>query len=436
MDNRMNERAVIGSILISPECADVVREKLRPEHMSDPLCRTALEAAYALKTEGVPLDTLTIIDRIKTEFPNCDNDIVSIMQTTPTANNVVAYCNLVKQNCYRNRLKDIAEDMAFAASTTEDWAAIADRFMNTVKSMTDEETNGIKTGLESFTDFATFYDDAQENPGKAFCTTGYKDLDAILGGGLFRSGLYIIGARPGMGKTTLAVNLAENMVAAGKAVLFVSLEMSDTQIAAKRISKETGFNYSAIISGKISRQNNPKIYEACQKLGDRPFFISDRSGLNIGDISALAYQVPDLQCIVIDYLGLIRSMTPETPRPRYEEITEISGQLKGLAKRLNIPVIVLCQLNRKNTNRKDKTPLLQDLRDSGAIEQDADAVIFLHRPDYYEGKTESRAEIIKLIVAKNRHAGSGIIEMNWKGTSGQITAIDYWQRKEEDNDYN
>ena len=275
------------------------------------------------------------------------------------------------------------------------------------------------------------YDKVCNNPDYAYCRTGFPLLDKKLGGGMFKQGLYIVGARPGMGKTTLGINIADNIAKAGKLVLFISLEMSRTQIMSKRIAREGGINYTLLMAGGLSDNGKQAAQDAVEVLKGRPFLLTDKSGLTAADIGQMARQVSGLGAVVIDYFGLIKATEEDAPKPRYEQMTDISADLKALAKRLKIPMLVLCQLNRENMNRgKDKSPTLSDLRDTGAIEQDADAVILLHRPEYYSDETKTanyappERENINLIVAKNRHGETGTVTMQWRGRTGEIHEFD------------
>ena len=247
---------------------------------------------------------------------------------------------------------------------------------------------------------------------------------------MFRAGLYIIGARPGMGKTTLAINVAENIARRGKNILFISLEMSDTQIMCKRIAADTGVSYTAIMSGRMTEEEKERTWESAKRLTERGLFVNRKAGLTVGDIGLLAQKVKGVDVVMIDYLGLIRPSNGTGSR--YEDYTNISGELKQLAMKLNIPIVALSQLNRANTQRESKRPGLADLRDTGAIEQDADSVILLHREEYYkreQGEKNPDAEQIELIIAKNRHGNTGTVNMTWEGKCGRIGSIDYFREE-------
>ena len=206
-------------------------------------------------------------------------------------------------------------------------------------------------------------------------------------------------------------------------MLFVSLEMTAVQIMAKRIALEGGLQYTQLMSGKLGETDEEVMQEAMGRLTDRPFFLTTKSGMTVGEISKTARQIRDLSLIIVDYMGLIPASEESRSKPRYEQMTEISAGVKALAKSLNVPILALAQLNRENMTRKDKRPTMSDLRDSGAVEQDAGAIILLHRPEYYETREQGDAaetEDIELNVAKNRHAAPGLVHMTWDGGKGSI----------------
>ena len=261
-----------------------------------------------------------------------------------------------------------------------------------------------------FTDYVVNAGNGHSN----FISSGFPLLDNILGGGFIRGGLYILGARPAMGKSTYAINLADNIKGN---CLYVSLEMTPEQIVSKRISRLTDLSAAKLLSGRVTEDDWTKIAMAFTALSEQGVYINDRYDLTVQKIQLLAQSVPDLRAVIVDYLGLIQPATRSTSS--YENITQISRELKRMAISLNVPVICLCQLSRTVESREDKRPRLSDLRDSGAIEQDADAVMFLYRPDYYTGgKTDGQPSLTHLEVAKNRHGRTGQTDFNfWMASS-------------------
>ena len=239
-----------------------------------------------------------------------------------------------------------------------------------------------------------------------FIPSGYKSLDNILGGGFIRGGLYIIGARPAIGKSTFALNLAEGIKGN---VLFMSLEMSPDIITAKQFSRLTGLSTSDILGNRGGDDMWEKLAAAATVVSRSGIKVNRRFDLTPGQLMLQAQGTENLKAIIVDYLGI---MLPNTPgNSMYERVSSISRDLKRIALQLNVPVICLAQLSRSTETRQDKHPQLSDLRDSGSIEQDADAVMFLYRSDYYNvAETDGGPSVVELSVAKNRHGKLGKVE--------------------------
>ena len=253
--------------------------------------------------------------------------------------------------------------------------------------------------LRRFMDYVVKAGENRDN----FAPTGFPKLDGILGGGLIRGGLYILGARPSVGKSTFALNLADNM--AGNSLL-VSLEMSPEQLTAKRVSRLTGYASSKLLSGQLPDKAWEAVAMATTVIDQSGVYFNSRYDLTVQEIHLLAQSVPQLRCVFLDYLGLIRPASRNGSA--YEQVSQISRELKRMAISLNVPVVCLCQLSRKIEERKERKPVLSDLRDSGAIEQDADGVLFLYREDYYTGTSaDGFPSDVTLTVAKNRHGKTG-----------------------------
>lgn len=430
-DNYQNEISVIGSLLISPETIDIISAVLTPGDFELEKCAAAYRAALKLRDDGEVVDILAISEQLnKSGEKNNGEWLADFMQSTPTAANVEMYCKLVKQAANRRRLLDIAGQISNGVEEYSDWQEIVSKAVEQIDDISDDTSTDIISSADMACNWLEYYKKVSVNPDFAFCRTGYKSLDSKLGGGMFKKGLYIIGARPGMGKTTLGVSIAENISSVKKNVLMVSLEMSRTQIMSKRLARLAKIGYTKLMAGGLTDAEHRQATYAAAELAERPYYLMDKSKMSVVDIGRAARQIKGLSAVVVDYLGLVRPDEKNTSKPRYEEMTDISANFKALAKLLDIPIIVLCQLNRESTKTGDKRPQLQDLRDTGAIEQDADAVILLHRPEYYADKKASdyvppEREQIELIVAKNRHGETGTVEMVWQGKTGDIAEVDY-----------
>lgn len=272
--------------------------------------------------------------------------------------------------------------------------------------------------------------------------TGLIDLDGILGG-LAKSDLCIVGARPSMGKTVLGVNISVNAAKAGHPTAFFSLEMSGEQLAMRFLAGETGISTDAMRRGSLDVNDFERLSRSTERTREIPLYIEDKPALMVSEIRAIAEQIKrqhGLELIVVDYLGLAR---PDKQREsRVVDITEVSAGLKAIAKSLDVPVVCLAQLSRQVEQRDDKRPMLSDLRDSGAIEQDADQVIFIYREEYYLGRTEPdiqdprRAEwerkmqashgVAELIVAKNRHGRIGTATVRFDANRQRFENLQRW----------
>ena len=424
-----NEWSVLGALILDPEYAlPIINRMLTPEDFSDPCCAKALEIWQRAHDEDRPMDHVLLLNELLDAGYGLAETEMRDWLTVPTAQNVAEYARLVKDDANKRRVLQVME-MAREDAEGLDWRTMYEGIKSGLDNIELTTSAGIMSSEDMTTLIYNHYHAVKENPDATFCRSGYADLDRVLGGGFQKSGLYIIGARPGMGKTTLALNIAERIVERGDAALFVSLEMSRVQIMAKRMALRARMQYSQIMSGQLSDAMYKERFE--RTLGEMtflPFYCSDSSALTVAEIAGMARSIENLKVIIIDYLGLIRSSNES--KKLYEQVTEISRDLKALAKRLNVPVIALCQVNRASVQNKAKKPSLADLRDSGSIEQDADGVIMLYRPDYFrtdkDEADEGGIDEIQLIVAKNRHGeGNATIKMNWIGTTGQITEIDY-----------
>ena len=419
-----NEIAVIGSLLIAPDVLSVIESAgISPVDFQDDRCKAVYAAALNCRNSGIPIDPVVIGDSVRAAIGEDVTEwLGQAMITTPTANNVALYCQLVKQESQRRRLQDLLEGASINL-LAGDWSGEIERIVNEINDIRAERSTDVTNGEEWANGFLDYYERTKSNPANAYCKTGFDELDAQLGGGMFRSEVYVIGARPGMGKTTLGINIGENVASSGRAVLFVSLEMTSTQIMAKRIALEGGLQYTQVMSGRLDGTDEEIMRSTIERIAPRPFYLTTKSGLTVGDINSIARQIQSLSLVIVDYMGLIPAAEESRSKPRYEQMTEISAGIKALAKSLDVPVLALAQLNRENMSRKDKRPTMSDLRDSGAVEQDAGAIILLHRPEYYETHEPGEMpeqEDIELNVAKNRHASPGCVHMTWDGGKGSI----------------
>lgn len=412
---RLTEEYIAGSLLIDGDAvAQRIRGLVKRDDFEVQACGAVFGAAMALYDDHTPIDPASISNRLKRSGEELPVDyLAQLMEITPTAANCVDYAHRVAEAARVRRVK------ALAAEIQEDESATADELVATIqREAAAISGSGYRRGLltpaetlRRFTDHVVNASDSADN----VIPSGFQRLDEILGGGFLRGGLYIIGARPAMGKTAFSLNLADSI--RGN-VLLVSLEMSPEQLTARRVSTLTGIPATSLLSGKVSDEQWERIALALSELSQHGVYTNTRYDLTVTQIQIMAQAVENLTAVIIDYLGLIQ------PNARggslYETVTQTSRELKRMAVNLGVPVICLAQLSRSVEGRDDKRPRLSDLRDSGAIEQDADSVMFLYRDDYYHPREDAAPgfpSLVELAVAKNRHARTGCDEFSfWPGT--------------------
>lgn len=403
------ESAVAGAILIDADCLPAVLALLQPEDFAMEPTRAIFTVARDLDREGERADAVTIEARLAKEgAPLTREYLMQLMETTPTAANVEGYAAIVREASQRRRLRALGESIVERAQAAENPAEIIGDAARLLEQLEEQDAGDILSSKDAVFQFYRYRDTLEKGGGVAV-PTGLTGLDRLLGGGFLDGGLYLAAARPGVGKTTVALTIADNVAQDVGPVLFVSLEMSDEQLTAKRISRCTALSSTDLLTRGLDDDRYKAVAAAGKYLCKLPLYLNRRPRCTVSDIRALARKIKGLRFVVVDYLGLIQ---PEgRTLSRYEAVTRISGDLKALARTLGVPVLALCQLNRANEARADKRPSLADLRDSGSLEQDADGVILLHRKDYYEDEDSGAAVPIELHLAKNRHAGVGKIEL-------------------------
>lgn len=397
------EAYVCGCLLIDGEkVLRAIRGTVTAEHFGVEAYRTIFTAATTLSEAGEVIDPVSITNTAKRQGMELPRELmVQLMEVTPTCANCVEYAHRVAEDARTRQIKGlvtrIQED---SVSSPDELLATLQRECEAIRG--SDYQRGLLTPndtLRRFMDHVVQAEQGRDN----FIPSGFPNLDKILGGGFIRGGMYILGARPAVGKSTFAINLADNI--RGN-VLFVSLEMTPEQIMAKRVSRLTNIPAGRMLSGQVNEKAWEKIALATSQLYQSGVFVNDRYDLTVQQIHILAQGVPELRAVIIDYLGLIQPATRSGST--YEAVSQISRDIKRMAISLNVPVICLSQLSRQIESRKDKRPMLSDLRDSGAIEQDADAVMFLYREDYYTGGTaDGFPSPVELSVAKNRHGKTG-----------------------------
>lgn len=423
-NNTDAEAALLGGLLIDPDMFYEVSDSLEPEFFFLGRHGAIYKAIADMHREGVAVDFVTLSEVLEARGESETGYLVDLYNAVPTAVNTPHYARIVRALALRRRLIQAAGKVANAAydeSTAIDdviGSSEAAIFAVTETAVT-QGVESAKHGLSRIYDLVT---ERQESGGMMVgLPTGLHDLDALLRG-LHKGDLYIIAARPGMGKSVLERVISLNTARMGKRVALFNLEMPAEQIWMRTISVETGIPLINIREGRMSPGELPVFNEAVGRISQLKMWVDDTPGLTISQLTAKCRRLHaehGLDLITVDYLQLMQG----DGQNREQEVGSISRGLKGLAKRLNVPVVALAQLSRSVESRQDKHPQLSDLRDSGQIEQDSDVVMFLYRDEYYKPQETEKPNIMEVEVAKSRNGPPGQVELYWSGKSTKVTNL-------------
>ncbi len=416
------EQAIIGSMMVNTEAVTSAVEKLRPEDFYREDNREIYSAMLELYSLGKQIDMITVKDQLTlrgtVEQIGGLAYLATLIDNVPVVSNVESYVKIVEEKSVIRKLINVANGiLKVGYSQSEDVDTIIEQTeKNVFDVLQDRNTKGYSSLKEVLVNVFDDLEDMYQNKRKiSGIESGFIDLDAKISG-LNPSDLIIIAARPAMGKTAFVLNIATYVAMRMKVpVMMFSLEMSAEQMAKRIIACEAEVDNMKLKNADLSSDEWLKLGQASGKISEIPLYIEDTPGLSASELRAKCRKAKlekNIGLIIIDYLQLMESKNKSSSRQ--QEITEISRSLKILAKELNIPVIALSQLSRASEARTDHKPLLSDLRESGAIEQDADIVMFLHREDYYNPDTEKK-NIAEVILAKNRSGSTGTVELAWSG---------------------
>ncbi|WP_136604639.1 replicative DNA helicase [Paenibacillus dokdonensis] len=416
-----SECAVLGSILIEPEVYEQA-EALTPEAFYHEPHKSIFRRMQDLADDGQPIDLVTLTtrlqDRGELESIGGVTYLSKLAHSVPKTKNIESYVAEVHS-------KFVTREFIQSSYAGIQAAAAGENIQNLVTSAqqvatTLSDRTAPKKDFKRINDVLVEVIETTENKSEVFKTgkvsgipTGYKDLDSIFGG-LQNSDLIIVAARPSVGKTAFALNIAQNVaVSISEPVAVFSLEMSAAQLVTRMVSAEGNLEASKLRMGDMGTEDWTKMADAAGILGETNIQIDDSPGITVHDIRAKCRRLKQqegLGLIVIDYLQLIAGSSKRGSENRQQEVSEISRTLKTLARELDVPVIALSQLSRGVEQRQDKRPMMSDLRESGSIEQDADIVAFLYRDDYYDQETDKK-NIIEIIIAKQRNGPVGTVEL-------------------------
>ena len=416
------EKSLLGAVMIQDGVLPEVLTILKPRDFYEKRHEIIFNAMVELYDAHKPIDLLTLTAELKSKKMLKDIGgaayLTELSNFVPAASHAKAYAEIIEKASVRRRLIKAGSEIAKKAY--EEDSDVDSLIGAAEKDLFEVSDKIIKSDYVAMNDLlADAFDRIEElhkNKGALRgLKTGFRDLDKKTAG--FQKGdLVIIGARPAMGKTTFAQNLAYNIASINnKGVLFFSMEMAANEIIDRMISDVSGVDNWKMRTGNLSDEEFQKIGDAMAEMDEMPIFIDDTSSMTIVELRNKARRAMhdhDIGIVIVDYLQLIQG-TDRYKGQRVQEVTEISRGLKILARELEIPVIALAQLSRSVTGRDDPRPVLSDLRESGSIEQDADLVMFLHRPDYYRQNDDNYEEthITELLVAKHRHGAVGKIEL-------------------------
>jgi len=413
------EQAVLGSILIDSRCVADVIGLLRTEDFYLQQNQEIYEAIYTMFNYSQAIDPVTVLDKMRQLGYYHDNSrdyIMQLMEITPTAANVVRYAGIVRDKAMLRGLEqagqEIVETVTTQVGTPAEMLESAEKKIYALrKGERGDSLEHIGTILHKVFDHLTEL--SQSDSAIPGLSTGLRDLDTKING-LNKSDLLLIAARPAMGKTSFALNIGLNVAKKYRqTVAFFSLEMSREQLAMRLLSGESFVDSQKMATGKLSEEEWGKLCMASAALSQTDIRVDDNPSITVAEMNAKCRRLDNLGLVVIDYLQLMTgSGYGKGGDNRVQVVGEISRALKIMAKELNVPVICLSQLSRATESRTDKRPILSDLRESGAIEQDADEVLFLYRDDYYNPDTEEK-NVAECIVSKNRHGETGTVKLQW-----------------------
>lgn len=436
-DTRLEEH-VIGAMIHDPSCIGDVVEKLQSTHFYHVANQTLFEKIVGLWREDDKKVDLELMVPFLISNNFSPASVAKAAGSIVTTANIVYYCEQLKDLAFLRAAANIGKQLVEASTLreTEEIRGMLNKAEIELSRINDAtiQTGSMFTMKDAVMIFHGQFEQIyyNSNSGITGIATGLRDLDALTAG-LQRTDLIVIGARPAMGKTTFALQLAQNISLTaegyeGESVAFFSLEQSTTQLIRRMVANRGLIDLSRINSGLLSDNDWEKYTMALSQLSNAKLVIDDQAGMTVHEIKAKARKIKrerGLGCIVIDYLGKIRGA--DSRMNRYEQVSENVRMLKDMAKELQVPVICLAQLNRNLEQRPDKRPTLADLRESGEIEQEADIIGFLYRDDYYNSASKTKS-VTELIIAKHRNGPIGSIEMLFLKNFNRFENIDRKQK--------
>ena len=428
------EASLLGAILIDSDAIVKIADSISAEDFYDPKHKRIFEAISLLYEKHSPIDVLTLADQLKDnghiDYVGGAAYLTELTNYVPTAAHVNKYADIVAQKALRRRLIKASQEITSLGydekqNLQELIEGAESKLFDVSQRHVKQDISSLETILgESFDRLDELHKDKRKIRG---IPTGYKDLDNILAG-LQRSDLVILAARPSMGKTALALNLAHNVsIKSQKPVLMFSLEMSKEQLVDRLLALESGVDAWALRTGNLTDSDFEKIGHAMGSLSEAPIYIDDPPSITVSDLRTKARREAhkrEIGLLIVDYLQLMSGGGRfSIDGNRVQEISEISRGLKGIARELNVPVLALSQLSRSVENRSPQIPQLADLRESGSIEQDADVVAFIYREEYYNPETD-RKNVADILIKKHRNGPTGAVELFFDKEKQRFRSLD------------
>ena len=434
------EQSVIGALIMDPACFDRVAGFLKPEHFYHEKYGKVYQTIVYMNLDNEKTDFVTILEKVRAAGVYDEEEgkrvLYELAQNVPTSANVEAYGHIVEQKAKLRQLITACNEINEAAyAQNEEVGRILDmaesKIYEIMQSRQNTELTPIRQAvMEAYDALSERFENQGRIQGVA---THFSALDQYLLG-LGKGDLVLVAARPGMGKTAFALNIAENVARGGKdkatraanterkTIAVFSLEMSNEQLVNRLLSSASGVMNTKFRSGELDSNEWRAVNQAAELLSRTDIYLDDTPGITVPQIKSKLRRLKNLDLVIIDYLQLMESAKKTDGRT--QEVSEISRSLKLMAKEFGVPVIALSQLSRGPESRPDKRPQMSDLRESGAIEQDADIIMLLYRDDYYNKENSQMPGVCECIIAKNRHGSSGTVMLHWTGENTRFSDLE------------
>ena len=430
------EQSVLGAMLLDQNCVLIAVEKLKEEDFYSNQHKKIYNAMYDLASMNKPVDIVTVSEKMGEGEALSSEEILyltSLTESVPSLSNIEHYIDILKEKAKLRKLISVAASIADMGYTSEGTASqiiniASDEIYKIENAATTNTLQPLKDAL--VLGYQSIEKASNSKNGLMGVSTGFNLMDKKLSG-LQPSQLIVVAGRPGMGKTSFALNIAEHVATKeGKAVAMFSLEMSREQLGLRLLCSTSGVNSQSARTGDLSEQDFYAIADAMGPLSAAPIYIDDTAVIGPTEIIAKVKRLQrtisqEIGLVIIDYLQLMQGSSTFRNENRQQEISNITRNLKVAAKEIGVPIMLLSQLSRATEKRENKRPMLSDLRESGAIEQDADVVLFLHREDYYQENASGEQSRSQIIIAKQRSGPTGTIDVTWRGDQTKYTETDF-----------